>query len=314
VFPYIIVGMIKNIILSSIALFVGILLFGADIVYAQERLVPCTGVDCDFCHLVELSTNIINFFVYLAVAGATLMFMWAGILYVTSGPNPDNIGKAHKIFFNVLIGLIVVLGSWMIVNTILYAVVSDSAEKKGIAPWVQVLCTGTPRSIAGTGPDPGTGPVVATPGSDYVLSPVDGVREANQRSYFRERGVDVNRPPCRTSSSRDCTDVRDFNRETRQYAIDLAAACGCRVMITGGTEAGHMSGLQSHETGYKVDFRSREPDGSNSALTNWLNAGNLFFSNGIVRRENDHYDICVNCSSSESSSETQGGSGATVPN
>lgn len=106
-------------------------------------IVPCGGPDgpeCNACQLVKMADNLIKFFVGMAVVVATLMFTWAGIKYATSGTKPDQISEAHKIFFNVLIGLIVVLGAWLIIDLILMAIPSEGTTVKGILMWTEVLC------------------------------------------------------------------------------------------------------------------------------------------------------------------------------
>jgi hypothetical protein len=94
------------------------------------------GEDCSFCNLLGLAQRLINFFIYLSVVVATLLFTYAGILYMTSAPNPGNIERAHKIFWNVLIGLIVVLGAWLIVDTVMKVFYSESE----FGPWNAILC------------------------------------------------------------------------------------------------------------------------------------------------------------------------------
>ena len=121
------------------------ILFVPALAFAQVEggIVPCGGPgqeSCSACHLVKLVSNLMEFFVYAAVVVATLMFTWAGIKYVTSGTKPDQISEAHKIFFNVLIGLVLVLGAWLIVDLILRVVPGDDVKRDGIAPWSKVLC------------------------------------------------------------------------------------------------------------------------------------------------------------------------------
>ncbi len=87
-------------------------------------LVPCgNGTnntnECTVCHLLALAQNIINFLVSASVLVAALMFLNAGVLYVLSSANPGNISKAHSIFTKTLIGLIIILSAWLIVNVIM---------------------------------------------------------------------------------------------------------------------------------------------------------------------------------------------------
>jgi len=96
-------------------------------------------VPCDFCRLCDLETlvqRLLNWATYFAVFFATIAFVYAGFLYATGSANPEQIGRAHKIFWNVLIGIIFILGAWLIVDTILKALLNE--QKYG--PWNKIQC------------------------------------------------------------------------------------------------------------------------------------------------------------------------------
>lgn len=64
----------------------------------------------------------IQFFLFFLGAIAVVMFIYAGILYVTSAGNDDNIGKAKNIMLYSAIGIVLIFASFAIVNTIFNAV------------------------------------------------------------------------------------------------------------------------------------------------------------------------------------------------
>lgn len=87
-------------------------------------LVPCTGSSedpCTFEKLLQLVNNVIKFFIYLTIPIATIVFAYVGYTYLTSGGSSEARTKAKHAFKNVFIGLILVLGAWLIVATILDA-------------------------------------------------------------------------------------------------------------------------------------------------------------------------------------------------
>ncbi len=97
-------------------------------------LVPCDGVkvpsntdanfrECDFNMLITLAQNIINFLLVFSTAIAASCFFFAGYLYLTAGGNIGQVTRAHHIFKNVAVGLIIALAAWLIVNTVLTALV-----------------------------------------------------------------------------------------------------------------------------------------------------------------------------------------------
>jgi hypothetical protein len=101
-------------------------------------IVPCDGPDCDICSLAALGQGIINFAVYFSVIVATLLFVYAGFLYITAQGNPAQVSKATGVFKKVLIGMIIVLASWLIVDLIMTTFAS-----KSFGPWNQIVCDGS---------------------------------------------------------------------------------------------------------------------------------------------------------------------------
>jgi|SRR3989338_3368645 len=57
----------------------------------------------------ELLTKIGNYIARIVGALAVIMFVWAGILYLTVGANPGNIQKANKAVLYAVIGLAIAL-------------------------------------------------------------------------------------------------------------------------------------------------------------------------------------------------------------
>ena len=127
--------------------------------YAQTQtsgagLVPCgvtadspldetkdynTATECQACHLVQLTQNIIHFLIGLAVSVAVLMFAWAGILFFTSGASPDKINKGKRIFGQALFGFLLALCAWLIINTLLFILVDQ--ERFPESSWFEIECT-----------------------------------------------------------------------------------------------------------------------------------------------------------------------------
>ena len=88
----------------------------------DKGLVPCTeGKQCNLNMLMLLIDNIIKFIILkLAVPIAAIMFAYAGFLLITSGGESSEAkSKAKGIFLNTLLGLLIVLGAWLIISTIL---------------------------------------------------------------------------------------------------------------------------------------------------------------------------------------------------
>ena len=69
---------------------------------------------------------------------------------------------------------------------------------------------------------------------------------------------------CTNPANSKCTSYEGVYSGTVDGAITLKGACGCTLIITGGTETGHAGGTYSHANGYKFDFRK------NTALDSYV--------------------------------------------
>ncbi|MDP3645992.1 MAG: hypothetical protein Q8R25_02800 [bacterium] len=91
--------------------------FGAGI---PEKIVPCNGTDCTVCNLATLAQNILNTGIFIAVFLSAVLFAWAGVKMLANQTNPGGKDEAKKIFFNVMVGLLIILGAWLLVDTVMY--------------------------------------------------------------------------------------------------------------------------------------------------------------------------------------------------
>lgn len=100
--------------------------------YADGGLVTCQGPDCNACKLVEMVNKIVNFLIVLLTILATFVLVIAGFRMVTSGGNSSAWDSAKQSFLNVIIGFILVLAAWLIVDTILKALTGTGLEVWGV--------------------------------------------------------------------------------------------------------------------------------------------------------------------------------------
>ena len=101
------------------SLIIFILLIAPDISSAAG-LVPDCGASCRWNDLMALVNNVITFILKdMVVPIAAIMFAYAGILMVSSAGSTESRGKAKKIFSSTASGLILALGAWLIISTIL---------------------------------------------------------------------------------------------------------------------------------------------------------------------------------------------------
>ena len=72
--------------------------------------------------------NTINLALSLGVIFAVLLFTYAGALFVLNPINAENRSKGKKVMLNTVVGLVIALGAWLIVNTILTVLTNYTVE------------------------------------------------------------------------------------------------------------------------------------------------------------------------------------------
>ncbi len=110
------------------------------VIFAQEGLVPacpvgdttCTEAyhpdNYGICEVVALSNNVIRFLVGLIALIATIALVYRGYQMVMSMGNPTALTKAKDLVVNVLVGMVIMLSAFLVVNTVMGILVGqDSA-------------------------------------------------------------------------------------------------------------------------------------------------------------------------------------------
>ncbi len=139
-----------SLIPATVLMLVFVLLPDFVLAQGQEGFVPCRGRECNLCHLIELGGNVLNWLVGILSIIAVLLFVYAGIRLVTSGGNTEAKELAKNIFTNVLIGYIIVLAAWLLVDTGMKILLRDQGSVPGLGPWNQVQCVPQPELQTGT--------------------------------------------------------------------------------------------------------------------------------------------------------------------
>ena len=124
-----------------IALIVTLLIATAPSLLSAAGLVPCDGPDCNICDITTLMNNVITWLIGFGSIIAVIAIVHAGIKLVTSGGNQSAVESAKSMAFNVVIGFIILLCAWLIVNLFMMAL----TKKGGLKEW-QIKCA-TPPSL-----------------------------------------------------------------------------------------------------------------------------------------------------------------------
>lgn len=229
--------------------------------------------------VLQIIQNLQNMFLSLAVLLITFYIAYAGITYLMSPTNEEKRTQARQRIVNAVIGIVIVLCAWLLVDSIMKVLYDGSGQNKtGFGPWNSILSSsdasmdclapspnadlpgiittpGQPSSNAGGGTAP-TGVTVVTPATTATGD------EAGVRAQFTAAGVAINHAACPANSTgQGCTNVGGMQGATVQQIIALNGICGgkCGITVTGGSEPGHAKGTYSHGNGYKVDLRLGTP-------------------------------------------------------
>jgi len=125
---------------SNILLIVNCFLLVIASPVSAAGLVPCSGPDCNACSLLQLISNVINFIVLdITMPLAGLLFLIGGIMMVAAGGSEEWFKKGKKVFLDTVIGVLIILGSWVIVNTL---ITTFGSSVEGFVPinWWNVKC------------------------------------------------------------------------------------------------------------------------------------------------------------------------------
>ncbi|MDB5265786.1 MAG: hypothetical protein JWM39_499 [Parcubacteria group bacterium] len=150
----------------------------------------CATSAMDWGCVIAVVQNVLNLLVSLGVIAVVFFFAWAGFTLVASGGSPAALTKAKNRMLNAVLGLVLILGAWTIIDTIMKVLYNPSAAFTGgtFGPWESVLNANngayclkpntspgilTNGSIIGTlinAVNPGTANSSSNPGSCNVAS------------------------------------------------------------------------------------------------------------------------------------------------
>lgn len=113
-------------------------LFQSSVAMAAEGLVTCTGGDdCNFCSFVEMANGLIEWLIIIATLLTVLLLAFSGFRLVTSGGDAAALEQAKKMFVSCIIGIMIMLAGWTIVDTVL-----KIAAGGDLGVWNAVECGG----------------------------------------------------------------------------------------------------------------------------------------------------------------------------
>ncbi|MFA6428549.1 MAG: hypothetical protein WCW02_03340 [Candidatus Buchananbacteria bacterium] len=87
--------------------------------------------NCDICDLIKMYIGASNWMISAAGAVALAAIIWGALLWLVSAGNSQMIEKGKNVIKNTVFALAILLGAWMLVNTIVNVLTNKSLSKEG---------------------------------------------------------------------------------------------------------------------------------------------------------------------------------------
>lgn len=159
------------------------------VVGAQDTgLVTCVGPDCNWCSLMSLVNNVVEWLIIFLSVIAVIVLVIAGFKLVTSAGNTEAWSSAKSMFTNVILGIIIVLAAWLAIDTTLVMLTGG-----GINYWLPDDCGGAnAMTSSGAGAAAGsravTGSLVSYEGHQFDSGVVENMRYISENYDLRVSG------------------------------------------------------------------------------------------------------------------------------
>jgi len=237
------------------------------------------GIDytrsCTRCDAFKLAENVIDFGLKGIVPPvAAVLFVTGGLVILLSGAKPEWITFGKKIFWNTFIGLLIILASWLIVNTFIQSFGPDQVK----GSWFKLTC----RDSVITGPG-GIGASCSNPGplaeQNNTVFPKKNAPELDEliRCVNSKLGSFIDQDKIYTYEKRN-----ELCNYTRGQTV--CGACAHRI------NSCHYGGPNGSNGSLAVDFNAQEGT-SEQDLFNRLSALRNVCNFGFILFENNHTHI-----------------------
>lgn len=112
-------------------------------------LVPCGGEGedpCGLCHLLVLIQNVLHFAMEMAFLVVVVLIVYGGLRWVFSLGKEENIKAGQRIITNAMIGLVIILAAWLIVNTVFWLIAIMGGDDY-TGTWYNIECEELESSV-----------------------------------------------------------------------------------------------------------------------------------------------------------------------
>ncbi len=139
---------IKLTFVGSFLILSFVLLLSPDSANAQSlaEYAGCSGPDCSTCNLVDLANGVIQWIIGILFVVFAGVMAWAGFGLVTSNGNHHALDEAKGYFVNAIVGFIIMLSAWLIIDTVMRGLIGTSSNPGSVQTmsgwlfWAEVEC------------------------------------------------------------------------------------------------------------------------------------------------------------------------------
>lgn len=89
------------------------------------------GNECGIEDMIQVAINIAAIIVGLSGSILLLMFTYGGIMFILAAGNQERVQKAKQILTTAVIGLVIILGAWVMINFIINALTGGETGGPG---------------------------------------------------------------------------------------------------------------------------------------------------------------------------------------
>lgn len=182
--------------------------------------------------------NLYKLALWIVAISALFMLVVGGFLYLSSAGNTALLGTAKKVIYSALIGLVIALISWLLLDTIN----SDLTNLKLTGLTGAIGTSGANGTSTSTSATAGTGPGGSTTSGTYTHAEAVAALSAAGISVTSSTG-------CLGKDAAGCTTLEQIPKAAIDDLIAIKKDCGCSFSVTGGTET---TGHKSHGPGKPI--------------------------------------------------------------
>ena len=131
---------------------------------ANWTLVPeaCRACPCGAGGALQFVQNVMNALVSFGILICVLVVVFAGFLWILTPTNPESHSQAKKVLTNAVIGFIIILSAWLVVDFVMKLLYDGEST---FGPWNEILTLGGDACIEARDVKPlFSGDIVSAPG------------------------------------------------------------------------------------------------------------------------------------------------------